>query len=98
MILLDKELIDEILIHCKFDVPKNKWYTKKKWEVYLMIYDHLFGKGIIGGGLLKRHVLQYENAIHDKVTRMKIKAKVSSNRDLLAIEIREPSECITSFS
>eukprot|EP01138_Halocafeteria_seosinensis_P002740 gb/GECG01002801.1/.p1 GENE.gb/GECG01002801.1/~~gb/GECG01002801.1/.p1 ORF type:complete len:495 (+),score=57.87 gb/GECG01002801.1/:1-1485(+) len=49
----------------------------------LMLYEHLFGNGIKGGGTLKRLILQYDGALQKSLNAMKQEKGVSENVELL---------------
>lgn len=53
------------------------------------LYDLLLGKQTIqGGGQLKKAIMQHKNALVTQLARMKIKAGVQSNEELLPLELR----------
>ena len=53
------------------------------------MYDLLFGKQTIqGGGALKKAIIAHKNALITQLARLKIKAGVQSNEELLPPELR----------
>ncbi|RHY92061.1 hypothetical protein DYB37_005387 [Aphanomyces astaci] len=76
----------------KADAKKAKHVTAPSHQAlfYIAIYDLLFGKDkkIQGGGFVKKTVLLHANALKSAVVRMKIKAKVKTDEDLLPEENR----------
>lgn len=76
-------------------VPQFKFQKKvsdhanAKALLDISLYDLIFGRGKIqGGGHLKKELMLYANAFKEALVRLKIKAKVSTNEDLLPPENR----------
>ncbi|XP_067024171.1 28S rRNA (cytosine-C(5))-methyltransferase-like isoform X2 [Acropora muricata] len=53
----------------------------------VLVYDFLFGQGIQCGGELKQYITKHKSALQSSLVRLKIKAKVHKNEDLLPKEI-----------
>ena len=53
----------------------------------MLVYDFLFGQGIQCGGDLKHSVTKHKSALQSCLARLKIKAKVYKNEDLLPKQI-----------
>ena len=56
----------------------------------MLVYDFLFGQGIQCGGELKQYITKYKSALQSCLARLKVRAKVHRNEDLLpkhALEI-----------
>jgi putative methyltransferase len=75
-------------------VPQFKIQKKFKDNMsllYISLYDLLFGKQqkIQGGGFIKKELMKFANAFKEALVRKKIKAKVSTNEDLLPFENRQ---------
>lgn len=74
-------------------VPQFKFQKKLQSStalLYVSLYDLLFGRGKIqGGGHLKKELMQFHNAFKTALVRLKIKAKVASNDELLPEENRK---------
>lgn len=57
--------------------------------LHVSLYDLLFGRGKVqGGGHLKKELMRYHNAFKAALVRLKVRAKVASNEDLLPVENR----------
>lgn len=76
-------------------VPQFKFQKKvsdhanAKALLDISLYDLIFGRGKIqGGGHLKKELMLYANAFKEALVRLKIKAKVMTNEDLLPPENR----------
>jgi hypothetical protein len=61
-----------------------------------MVYDLLFGKGIQGGGQLKKLLLRYKTSLEAELVRLKIKARITNVQELLPAHFRNPGSN-TSF-
>ena len=65
-------------------------FSKLKHPMALvLLYDFLFGKGLQLGGKLKLIVNRNKTGLHAALARMKVKAKVLRNEDLLPQNIRD---------
>ena len=53
----------------------------------MLVYDFQFGQGIQCGGDLKHSVTKHKSALQSCLARLKIKAKVYKNEDLLPKQI-----------
>ncbi|EQC40870.1 hypothetical protein SDRG_01936 [Saprolegnia diclina VS20] len=64
--------------------------TSQQALYYIAIYDLMFGKDkkIQGGGFVKKQVLTQHNALKQALVRLKIKAKVKTDEELLPEENR----------
>jgi len=80
--------IEDILIYSNF--IKNSKLNKEL--CMLLVYDHLFGKGINCGGKLKKAVFSNKSALNSALVRVKVKLKISENKDLC--EKRDDSCCL----
>ena len=49
----------------------------------MLVYDFLFGQGIQCGGELKQYITKHKSALQSCLARLKIRAKVHRNEDLL---------------
>lgn len=49
----------------------------------VLVYDFLFGQGIECGGELKQFIFNHKAALQSCLARLKIRAKVHCNEDLL---------------
>ena len=49
----------------------------------MLVYDFLFGQGIQCGGELKQYISRNKAALQSCLARLKVKAKVDRNEDLL---------------
>ena len=56
-----------------------------------MLYDFLFGKGIRGGGVVKRAITDNKTRLNAALVRLKVRRKVSSNLELLPPQLRSTS-------
>lgn len=66
--------------------------------LYISLYDLLFGRGKIqGGGHVKKELMKHHNAFRAALVRMKIKAKVASNEDLLPEENRKHAGALPRY-
>jgi hypothetical protein len=72
-------------------LKENKWLTNRGQMIHVMVYDLLFGKGIQGGGQLKRLLTSYKTRLDSHLVRMKVKAKVSDVNDLIPQHLRTSS-------
>ncbi|OQS00613.1 hypothetical protein ACHHYP_03255 [Achlya hypogyna] len=78
----------------KKDAPKkdtgNKPSSLQMALYYIAIYDLMFGKDkkIQGGGFVKKTVLSHHNALKQALVRLKVKAKVATDEELLPEENR----------
>ncbi|XP_077998543.1 28S rRNA (cytosine-C(5))-methyltransferase-like [Glandiceps talaboti] len=81
-------LIDKILRETKL-LQREKFLKKNPTLAQVLVYEHLFGKGIQCGGRLKAAVKGHRAALQASLSRMKIKAKVTENEDLLPKEITQ---------
>jgi len=64
-------------------VPEKEWKGVQRSMLLVMMYDHLFGKGIKGGGAVKRLIVKHDEKLRRALVRMKAEMKVMSNRELL---------------
>jgi len=48
----------------------------------LLVYDHLFGKGVNCSGRLKKSIVSNKSSLHSALVRVKVRNKVSKNEDL----------------
>lgn len=66
--------------------------------LYISLYDLLFGRQKIqGGGHVKKELMKFQNAFREALVRMKIKAKVSSNEELLPEENRKQAGALPRY-
>ncbi|TYZ65583.1 hypothetical protein PybrP1_007028 [[Pythium] brassicae (nom. inval.)] len=57
--------------------------------LHVSLYDLLFGRGKVqGGGHLKKELMQFHNAFKAALVRLKVRAKVATNEELLPAENR----------
>jgi 25S rRNA (cytosine2278-C5)-methyltransferase len=54
----------------------------------IMIFEHLFGKGIKGGGALKRLILKYDKNLRETLSKIKKEKNVKNNIELLPENLR----------
>ena len=55
----------------------------------VLVYDFLFGPGLQCGGALKEAVMRNKSCLLSALARLKVKAKVSKNEDLLPKKVTE---------
>jgi len=55
-----------------------------RFMAMILVYDHLFGKGIQSGGQLKQLIAKHKTRLHAELTKLKIKRGVKSNGDLVS--------------
>ena len=55
----------------------------------MLVYDFLFGPGLQCGGALKEAVMRNKSCLLSALARLKVKAKVSKNEDLLPKKVTE---------
>jgi putative methyltransferase len=66
--------------------------------LYVSLYDLLFGRQKIqGGGHVKKELMKHQNALRAALVRMKIKAKVATNEDLLPEENRKHAGALPRY-
>ncbi|XP_071944142.1 28S rRNA (cytosine-C(5))-methyltransferase-like [Antedon mediterranea] len=78
-------IIDDILKSTKL-LQLEKSLSESFAQVCL--YDLLFGKGLRGNGKDIKAVLRYKTTLRAALARLKVKAKVSKNEDLLVKEVK----------
>ncbi|XP_033113580.1 probable 28S rRNA (cytosine-C(5))-methyltransferase [Anneissia japonica] len=78
-------IIDEIL-KCTRLLELEKCLSQSLAQIYL--YELLFGKGLHGNKKAVKAVLRHKTSLNAALARLKIKAKVSRNEDLLAEEVK----------
>jgi len=60
--------------------------------MYVMLYDHLFGRGIQGGGAVKRAIKMNDTKLKEALNKLMKKKNVSCVKELVAHEIRDAPE------
>lgn len=73
-------------------LKENKFLAGRGQMIHVMVYDLLFGKGIQGGGQLKRLLTSYKTRLDSFLVRLKVRAKVSDVNDLIPQHLRTSSE------
>ncbi len=56
--------------------------------LYIMLYEHLFGKGIKGGGSIKRLIKKYDNTLKESLEKIRKEKNVSNDIELLPEKLR----------
>lgn len=69
-------------------VPAAEWNSVRQSVLYVMIYDFLFGKGIQGGGAVKRLIMKHKDRLCSTLTRLRRIKCVQSNAELLPKHLR----------
>jgi putative methyltransferase len=82
-----KKLLDQV-IDGSLLLKENKFLAGRGQMIHVMVYDLLFGKGIQGGGQLKRLLTSYKTRMDSFLVRLKVKAKVSDVNDLIPQNLR----------
>ena len=67
----------------------NLFSKLKRPMALVLLYDFLFGKGLQLGGKLKLIINRNKTGLRAALARMKVKAKVVRNEDLLPQNIRD---------
>ncbi|CAH1772808.1 unnamed protein product [Owenia fusiformis] len=62
----------------------EKLLAKSETITLVLLYDFLFGRGIQTGGQFKKALLNHKAALQAELARLKVKAKVTKNEDLLS--------------
>ncbi|GBG27581.1 25S rRNA cytosine-C5-methyltransferase rcm1 [Hondaea fermentalgiana] len=57
--------------------------------LYVMLYDHLFGKGIKGGGAVKRAIIEQDKALRTSLAEIMREKGAKAPEDLLPAHIRD---------
>ncbi|XP_070538415.1 28S rRNA (cytosine-C(5))-methyltransferase-like [Ptychodera flava] len=67
----------------------EKYLKKKPILAEILVYEHLFGKGLKCGGKLKSAIYSHKNALQAALSRLKVKAKVKDAEDLLPQQVKQ---------
>uniref|UniRef100_A0A6A7G4M0 28S rRNA (Cytosine-C(5))-methyltransferase n=1 Tax=Hirondellea gigas TaxID=1518452 RepID=A0A6A7G4M0_9CRUS len=85
-----QSILEDILRESPLKSQLEDGNIKSKWLYLVMVYDLLFGKGSIdGSGKVKKEILKCKTALNAKLARLKIKAGVQENFQLLPIEFQQ---------
>ena len=63
----------------------------------VLVYDFLFGQGIQGGGEFKQCILKNKSVLQSCLARMKVRAKVHRNEDLLPKKAHEAGQNLNAL-
>mmetsp|Transcript_30914 Transcript_30914/g.49600 ORF Transcript_30914/g.49600 Transcript_30914/m.49600 type:complete len:471 (-) Transcript_30914:1431-2843(-) len=80
-----KQTIDNVLSRAKINPNK---IARSLGLMYVMLYDHLFGKGIRGGGAVKRSIVGYDEQLRTALGLLMKEKGVDDAADLVSSAIR----------
>lgn len=80
-----REAIDEVLGVAQLN---KRDLARSEGLLYVMLYDHLWGKGIQGGGAVKRTIISHDGVLRDSLAKVVKRRGVSSASDLVADHVK----------
>lgn len=80
-----RDALDEVMRGAHIEPDK---LARSAGLLYVMLYDHLFGKGIKGGGAVKRAIRENDVALRKSLTKLMQEKGASTKEDLLPAHVR----------
>ena len=81
---INTKLLSKLFYYVSILIVVSPIIQLKHSYALVLVYDFLFGQGIECGGELKQFIFNHKAALQSCLARLKIRAKVHRNEDLLS--------------